>query len=582
MLAIDTETSGLDVYASSTVLLMVSMFNDQGKSKVWKHEDQTIPAIQKVLLSHETKLFWNCKFDVAMLRKAGYQIRGPLLDVSLVARLVATDERKFDLKSMARKFLNTPYIEEIKLRQFIRKNKIDKKRDGFKGVPDDILIPYAIKDAKATLELYHVFYPALVALKMLPTLRKECMVQAITFTMEGLGIDVNHERVKQLYLDTQHATRTKKGELSKLAGYSKFNPNSPQQVCKFVYDGSRGTVPERFSRKTGKPSSDAVALMQLATPKAIAILGYRKLCKAQQTYYRPTLKRCETSLTIHPSLNSLGTITGRYSSSKPNLQNIPRPDEHWLVKEKALSQIRSMFVPREGKRFLFIDYNQIELRLAAHFAEEQWMIDAIHAGQDLHGETAKQIFKITESDKQWKVRRYLAKTLNFSILYGVGAQKFCDSVLLSSGIKVSVSEADNYIREFKSGHPGIVELFRRVAQEVARTGAVRNPYGRIIKVPEDLAYRGVNYLIQSTAADVLKDALIRCYRFLSRGGYDTRMILTVHDEIIFEITPRERRLAFELADIMQCHDFTVPIDCSVAHGADWANKKEVKRESMAC
>lgn len=571
MIAIDSETTGLDVYSPSTRIILATTCDERGRIGIYRHGATRKKKLQAILASKEVKLFYNAKYDIGIFQKAGYKIRGPIIDVLLMARLICTDERNIGLKHMARKFLKDPYLEEVTLRKYIRKHKIKVKERGYQDVPDELLHPYAVKDVKATLKLYHYFYPALVATKQLEVFEREQKVQAITYGMERLGVNVNIERCGELRAAAVDAVGHQKELLVKLSGDPKFNPNSNKQVAPFIYSQVRC---ERFSDKTGAQSVDEVALLRARTDRALALLKYRKLKKAIGTYYTPIIKRVteSDSCTIHPSLNSLGTITGRYSSNNPNLQNIPRPNEHWLVKHPALTQVRSYYVPRKGFWFFFVDYEQIEIRLAAHFSQEQHMLEAIRQGKDLHGETTKLIFKIDDSDPEWDVRRYLAKKLNFSILYGVGAQKFADSVLKDSGIKISLQEAARYISDFKSEHPAIVALFSKLDREALRTGGVRNPFGRFVLVEQWRTYTAVNYLIQSTAADILKLALIKLHRFLVAGQFKTRMILTVHDEVVFEVPPEEKHLFKKLPRLMEYHKFSVPLTCSASWGKNWADK----------
>ena len=221
-----------------------------------------------------------------------------------------------------------------------------------------------------------------------------------------------------------------------------------------------------------------------------------------------------------------------------------------------------------------MDYEQIELRLTAHFGNEEQMIEDIHEGKDLHSETCKRIFEIDESAPDWKSKRYLAKTLNFSIVYGTGAAKFAETVLKSTGGKMRISEqeARSYISSWKSAHLGVMELFNKVAHEVALTGGVRNYYGRFVPVDPGKPYVGVNYLIQGTAADLMKDRLLKCWRFLK--DKDTDLLMTIHDELVFEVPGHEKEIIWQLKEIMEEPDeFKVPLTCSVEVGKTWGSKK---------
>lgn len=574
-IAVDTETSGLDVYSPTTHVLLTSVWTDEGKGHVYKQP--AYPGLDQGLswwLSEEsiTKLYWNAKFDIRFLRKHGYKLAGPYIDVSLVARLLYTYEQQFTLKHFARKFLEVLYTEETELKKYIRAHKLDVKTHGYAEIPDRILFPYCLRDSQSTLEL---FFFCKERLKEHPglknILKREHKIQKISARMEGIGINLDPERCRRLLGKAEKRLAVIREDLCGRAHNPSFNPNSSRQVADLVYNGS--VSPARFSDKTGLPSVDAVALLQSGSPVGALVTEWRQTSKAVSTYLKPFIRLTERNPTIHPSLNSSGTITGRFSSSGPNLQNIPRP------KKSVMGMLRSCFVAREGFEFLFCDFDQIELRLAAHFAKEQSMLDAIHAGKDLHGETARRMFGVTPEDKTWEFHRYLAKTLNFSILYGTGSQKFCDTVLKQSSmfgepIVLDVSEAYNYIARYKETHPGIMNLFTVIDTEVRQTGGVKNPYGRFIYVNEWKSYTGVNYLIQSTAAEVMKDALMNTWKFLK--GKKSRLLLTVHDELIFEISHQERKIMPVLRELMENNtDFSVPLTCSASFGPNWGEKTKL-------
>lgn len=575
--AVDTETTGLDAFDPKVVMLCTSLWSDQGKGAVIRHEhEKRHKGLQDLLLSDTVKLFWNAKFDIRILRKSGYEINDRWIDANNAARIAITDADEYDLKSWARHYLKDSYREEVELKKFIRKNKINKATEGFRRVPDRILYPYALKDSQCTLELWFMIWNCLKEKKLLPVFRFEAKVLRASMEMEEYGMDLDPKTVHAQHRLIEAQAQERLNKLREMAGNPTFNPGSNQQLAPFVYNGE--AMPTRFSRKTGKISCNEVALLEAATERAVAVLGWRKLTTALKTYYRPfaSFLASGRGVTLHPSLNSMGALTGRFSSSGPNLQNQPRPGEHpkW---GGALGSIRSCWRARPGYWFLFADYEQIEMRLTAHFTGEEHMLDAIRHGKDLHDEAAKRIFKIDKDHKEWKRYRYLAKTLNFAVIYGVQADTFSQTVLKQSGIPISWAESHQYLEEYRAEHPGVVGYFELVEQEVQQTGGIRNAFGRYISVSDRKTYPGVNYHIQSTAADVMKRALLRCHNFLKQQQCKSRLIMTVHDELIFEIHETEQHLVRPLVALIPVMDeFSVPLTCSVSYGRSWGNKKELK------
>lgn len=566
VIAIDTETTGLDIYDPAVRVIMVSMWNNKGQSFVAHHKRNKLPEVQAQLLTSKPKLFWNAKFDIGMLRKEGYRIKGPIIDVALLARLLETNENNYTLKHFARKFLGDLYEEEIKLKKYIKEHKLDVKKFGYSRIPDRILIPYARKDAKNTLELFYAMAGGLPK-NFDKIFEVESAVQSMSFEMETEGVCVDYEKGLELLEET---TREKDRVLETFRKWAKnpnFNPNSATQIASLLYTGD--TQASRFSEKTGLPSTSEIALLEVGGPIAAEALRWRKLSKAISTYLKPVLAKAKRTRIIHPNLNSVGARTGRFSSSAPNLQNIPRPSN-----EPGVGKLRELFVPPCGHVFLFCDYSQIELRLAAHFSQEQHMIDSIIHGRDLHGETTKRIFFVDETAADWEVKRYVGKTINFSILYGAGASKVKDTVFKEGGLSMSIEEMTQAIINYHTQHPKIMELFDKVDTLVTATGYVTTWGGRRIAVPVDTTYVGVNYLIQGSAADVMKQAMLRCRRILRNRK--TKLVLTVHDELIFTVHKDEKALIPELVDAMQFpNEFRVPITCSPSIGKNWGNKKKL-------
>lgn len=571
LVAIDTETTGLDVWDPRVQTTNVAWYDHKGRSAVFPVSDeiQLIGARHTCSNTIVTKLMFNAKFDIRMLAKIGVLCRGSVIDVLLMAQLLLAEEKNKNLKHLSRKFLSDPYLEEARLKSWLAENKIKvngrwKKRP-YSDVPSFILDPYNLKDAKSTIELFAYLSGGMDKHNLWTVLEREMLLmRKVVLPMEATGIRIDQHEVDRLKIVTTKEMQKLKDELVALTGDPKFNPNSAAQVAEHLYKGA--LKPQRFSKKTGAPSVDAIALLEQPSPLGTAVSKWRKISKARSTYLDNFDKEF-----LRVSFNQGGTRTGRFSSSGPNLQNIPRPDESSL-----LGQMRRCFVARPGRRLIFIDYEQVELRLTAHFSQETHMLQAINNGEDLHGVTCKMMFDIDENHKEWKKKRYLAKTLNFAVIYGTGAATFRETVLKATDGEVwlDLMDAAIYISTYKEKHPGIEKLFSDVATEVANTGGVMNHYGRFLVVSQGKSYTGVNYKIQSTAADLMKMKMLYVADILK--GKKTKLLVTVHDELIFDLHPDEKYLVKKLKKAMEeLNEFSVPLTCSVSIGKNWHDKKEL-------
>lgn len=572
--AIDTETTGLDRWSPRTQVTRVSWWDFNG------HGGILDPSVDSHATREEavgyasspawTKLFFNAAFDIPMLEKIGIEVKGPVVDVMFMAKMAFPDERVHNLKHFARRFLGYTYEEHDRVKKWARQNK--GKTIG--QAPAYILEPYALLDAKATLELFYFLKPLIKEHGNIETLRREMkLLRQVTLPMEETGVRIDRDEALSLGRHMQGKVSSLVASMREELGDPEFNPNSHQQAVRAVYDG---TVEPTTYTKSGAPAVNELALLKSPSEIGNKIVQFRKIAKAKNTYIKNILSQADDEDVLRVNFNQMGARTGRFSSSNPNLQNIPRPSEHYL------GRIRNLFRCRPGCRLLFIDYEQIEIRLAAHYSEEEHLLHSIRHGLDLHSQACKNILGRQEDDPEWSIFRYLAKKLNFSMLYGVGAKKFADSILLDTEgrINLSLYEASNTIQQFKEGHPGIMRLFDRTASEVSATKGIRNHYGRYLPVDIRKPYIAVNYLIQSTAADLLKRAMLELMPKLRRWG--VRLLMQIHDELVFEIEPRHREHVPEIVATMEERErFSVPISCSVEWGSRWGQKRPVPLETQS-
>ena len=385
--------------------------------------------------------------------------------------------------------------------------------------------------------------------------------------MERHGIRVDPGRLadfsKELDLALDRLTR----EIYALAG-EEFNIGSPKQMARILFEKLK--LPPVKKTKTGY-STDADVLEQLALGHDLPakIIEHRTLSKLKSTYADslPLLIDPATGR-IHTSFNQLVAATGRLSSSNPNMQNIP-------IRTELGRRIRAAFVPDPGHLFVAADYSQIELRILAHVSGEESLIAAFRAGEDIHRRTAAEVFGV-EVDKVTSEQRDVAKTTNFSVIYGVTAFG------LSRGLSITPKEAQEYLTRFFERHPKVKAYLERTVAEGRERGFVQTLLGRRRYIPElksgNPNLRGfaermaTNAPIQGTAADLTKIAMVRMARALAESGLRSRMLLQVHDELLFEApedeVPRLEALAREVMESAMTLD--VPLKVDIKTGADWA------------
>jgi DNA polymerase I len=390
---------------------------------------------------------------------------------------------------------------------------------------------------------------------------------AVLSDMERHGIRVDRARLGEFSRELEiHLDRTTR-EIYQLAG-EEFNIGSPKQLAYILFEKLK--LPPVKRTKTGY-STDADVLEQLAIGHELParIVEHRTLAKLKSTYADalPTLVNPVTDR-IHTSFNQLVAATGRLSSSNPNAQNIP-------VRTELGRRIRAAFVPEPGWRFLAADYSQIELRILAHVSGEESLVEAFRRGEDIHARTASEVFGVA-LDAVTDAQRDIAKTTNFSVIYGVTAFG------LSRGLDISTKQAQEFLDRFFARHPKVKAYLTRTVAEARERGFVTTLLGRRRYLPElrsgNPNLRGfgermaTNAPIQGTAADLIKIAMVRMATELEAHRLESRMLLQVHDELLFEVPPAELpRLQALATQVMEsAMVFDVPLKVDVKIGADWA------------
>jgi DNA polymerase-1 len=512
------------------------------------------------------KIAQNAKYDMLVLRGAGVRLAGLEFDTMLASYLLDPGRRSHGLDLLALEYLGhtmTAY------EQLCGKGK---QQLGFDVVPVDAARDYSCEDVDVTMRLRALLQPQLEQHAMLPLLRDmEVPLVSVLADMEYDGIAIDLAWFESL--KTRFAAERARVEqaIYAEAGHE-FNINSNPQLRTVLFEELG--LPVKKKTATG-PSTDASVLQELAEEGHVLptlLMEYREIFKLEGTYIDalPRLVHPRDHR-LHTSYNQTVAATGRLSSSDPNLQNIPSRRE--LGRE-----IRRGFVPRTGWRLLSADYSQIELRLLAHLSGDPAFVSAFQAGGDIHRQTAAIIFGIPLTDVTGEMRAR-AKTINFATIYGQGAHA------LSRQLRISNAEAKAFIDTYFERFAGVKAFLDRCVVEARQKGYVETLFKRRRYIPE-LKERNFNIRafgervaanapIQGSAADLIKIAMIRVHAALAREGFAARMLLQVHDELVFELPPEEEAALAALVkrEMEGAADLNVPLLVEMGSGTDWVTAK---------
>lgn len=531
-------------------------------------KDTALHLLRKVLSDPKIKkIGQNIKYDSIVLKREGITLQGIALDTMVLSYLLEPNWGKHNLGKLALTYLQ---VKKIPYETIVGKGKeeVTMNSVGIKKVT-----PYACQDADLAFELSAILWSK-VKEKKLDSLYSEieCPLIEVLADMELEGVKVDTEALRKLSSELEEEICRLKEKIYKLSGIE-FNLNSPQQLAHILFN-KLNLPPSRKTRITRSYSTSLDILQDLAAlhPLAKYALEYRQLAKLKSTYADslPLLINPQTGR-IHTSYNQTVTATGRLSSSDPNLQNIP-------VRGELGKRFRQAFIPSQGHLFLSADYSQIELRILAHLSEDDTLIETFLHGRDVHDETALRVFGESSSLFKEEQRRK-AKIINFSIIYGTSAFS------LAKELETSTSEAQKFIDRYYEKYPKVQEFLEKKVNEAKQKGYSETIFARQRQVPElkqndktaQQAGRRIalNTPIQGSAADLMKKAMIDIWRELKRQAFKSKMILQVHDELVFEL-PDEEKCALEALvkeKMEQVLPLRVPLKVHIAWGANWAEAK---------
>ncbi len=514
----------------------------------------------------------NLKYDLKVLERHGMPMRGTLFDTMIAEWVINPDSPNLGLKNLSWARLG---IQMTEITELIGTGRNQKTMAEVQVVE---VVPYACADVDVPHRLARILRPELEEREQLALLRDlEMPLLPILAEMERTGVKLDTAWLQELSEELAGRLSYLEQEIYHYAD-AEFNVNSPQQLSEVLFD--QLCLPARGVRKTksGYYSTRAEVLDGLLGEHPIiqAILDYRELAKLKSTYVDalPELVNPETGR-VHTSYNQTGTVTGRISSTNPNLQNIP-------IRSEEGRRVRRAFVAEEGWRLVGADYSQVELRVVAHISGDRRMIEAFERGEDIHASTAAAVYGVPIDEVTYDMRR-VAKSVNFGLIYGQSAYG------LARELGMTPEDADAFIKRYFERFPGVEAYMQRVQQEVAEKGYVETLMNRRRYFPElgpgSRASRGrrqvvamrmaINAPIQGTAADIIKLAMLRLDRALKERGSRARMLLQVHDEIVLEV-PKDEVKSLEplICEAMEnAFDLVVPLNVEVEIGQNWEEMK---------
>ena len=526
--------------------------------------DAVLDVLAPVLERDTEKIGHNLKYDLLLLKQHGVDVAGPLFD-TMVAHYLLAPEQNHNLGDVGRSVLN---YKMVPISELIGD---DTDHDSMREVDVQEAAPYACEDADIALRLADELAAQLEEGNVLDIAHNiEFPLVHVLAAMEHTGIRLDTDVLDGISDGLENRLAEIEAEIFDLAG-EEFNINSPQQLGEILFE--KLDLPVVSKTPTGNPSTKESVLQELSTKHDIPglVLDWRSTYKLKSTYLDALgeLVNPETGR-LHTSFNQTRTATGRLSSSDPNLQNIP-------IRTELGRQIRRAFVPKEDWTLLAADYAQIELRILASMSGDEAMQETFRAGGDIHTDAASRVYDI-DPDEVTPDQRSKAKEVNYGIPYGISPWG------LAQRMRMPVDEAQDIIKQYRKSYPGVSQLLNELVEEAQERGYAETLLGRRRYLPNidssnsnerSAAERvAVNMPIQGTQADMIKIAMNRIHDRLSRrpSGWSTRMLLQVHDELLFEVPPNEvlevqSMINREMQDALPLDD--VPVVVDIDAGDNW-------------
>jgi DNA polymerase-1 len=564
----DTETTSINALNSELVALAFSWVKGSGYLVHFPESQQETKRLLEILRPvfenrHIFKIGQNMKFDIQVLANYGIEVNSPLFD-TMIAHYLLEPDMRHNMNLLSETYLS---YNPIHIESLIGEKGQNQKN--MRSVPVENLKEYAVEDADVTFQLKEIFQPRLKAEGLSDLAANiEMPLIKVLADMERNGVRLNQEDLKAITLDLRADILTLEREIYSLAG-TEFNISSPKQLGDILFIRLKLDDKARVT-KTRQFITNEEILQRLTNKHPIInkVLEYRGLKKLLSTYVEPLPQMVDkTTGRIHTSFRQAVASTGRLSSDNPNLQNIP-------VRDERGREIRKAFVPDEGNIFFSADYSQIELRLMAHLSKDKSMISDFLSGNDIHAATAAKIFRVKIEDVTREMRSR-AKTANFGIIYGIS------SFGLSERLAIGRKEAKELIDGYFNSYPGVKVYMEESIRKARGKGYVTTMFGRRRYVRDinsrNQVVRGnaernaINAPLQGSAADIIKIAMVRIHERMKSENFSSKMILQVHDELIFEVGHSELEKLKEMVifEMTNAAKLDVPLKVDWGIGKNW-------------
>jgi DNA polymerase I len=571
--SLDTETTSLDPMAARLVGLSLSVAAHEACYIPLAHRYPAAPdqlGLEHVLAKlrpwlqspRHLKVGQNLKYDAHVLANHGVALAGIEHD-TLLQSYVLEAHRSHDMDALAERHLGrrTLTYEEVCGK--------GARQIGFDEVSIERATEYSAEDAEVTLALHHVLWPRIRDHERLKFVYQsiEIPVSRVLFAMERTGVLIDPELLAAQGRELGRRIAALEAQAHQLAGQP-FNLGSPKQIGEILF-GKLG-LPVQKKTATGAVSTDEDVLERLAAdyPLPKTLLEHRALSKLKSTYCDklPLMVRPDTGR-VHTTYGQTVAVTGRLASSDPNLQNIP-------IRTAEGRRIREAFVAPAGSRIVSADYSQVELRIMAHLSDDPGLLEAFARGQDVHRATASEVFGVDVRDVTPDQRR-IAKVINFGLMYGMTAFG------LAANLGIGKDEARGYIERYFTRYAGVARYMETTRLLAKRQGYVETVFGRRLWLAEINSPNGprrqaaeraaINAPMQGTAADLIKLAMIATAEWLQRESMRTRLVMQVHDELVFEVPdPELERVRAQVPDLMsRVASLKVPLVVEVGAGQNW-------------
>jgi DNA polymerase-1 len=571
--AFDTETDSLDTAEANLVGLSFCTKEGLAYYIPVQHRYLGVPqqlelgvvldALKPVFTNTKNvKVAHNFKFDEKVLSKYGIDIRGDIHDTMIMAYVLKSNG-KHNMDAVSKEYLG---VEPIPYTEIAGTGR---KQQTLDQIEIEVVSKYAAEDADITFRLYNYLGELLAKEKVLDKLYREVEMPLalILNDMEKLGVKIDADKLRNQSAELEQKIADLQAKCFELCG-EEFNLSSPMQLREVLFE--KMGLPAIKKTAKGQASTSEEVLVQLAEEYEVAalIMEYRHLSKLKNTYTDKLQNILDENSRAHTSYNQTGTVTGRLSSSEPNLQNIP-------IKSAEGRKIREAFIAEDGFVIMAADYSQVELRIMAHLSKDANLVKAFNDGLDIHSATAAEVLGVA-LDEVTSEQRRRAKAINFGLIYGMSAFG------LAKQLEIPRGEAQEYINVYFDRYPSVKEYMTTAKELCKEKGFVETILGRRLYLPEINAKNGIqraaaeraaiNAPMQGTAADIIKKAMISVNAVIAEKYSDTvKMAMQVHDELVFEVAKDKlEEVSIEIKKIMEeAVELSVPLEVNVDSGENW-------------